>query len=83
MGRVVTVPVVGAIVVVVVVDEALGFHILNVQNVRLVIGEDSGSKNFISSRFLIFLLNLYLLQNSVPLATPTLIKYEFEKKRYE
>ena len=43
VGRVVTVTVVNGVVVVVVVDETAGFHILNVQNVGSVTGADSGS----------------------------------------
>ena len=42
-GRVVTVPVVGGVVVVVVVDERPGSQILNAQKLGSVIGDDSGS----------------------------------------
>jgi hypothetical protein len=63
------VPTVGGVAVVVIGDEITGFQILNRQNVGSVIGNDSGSLKIISTQS-DKKTTQYLLQKSVPLATP-------------
>ena len=68
--RVVTVPVVGGVVVVVVVLERPGSQISNTQKFLSVIGADSAPSIFRNGKFLERIANLDLRQNSVPLAAP-------------
>jgi hypothetical protein len=63
------VPTVGGVAVVVIGDEITGFQILNRQNVRSVIGNDSGSLKIISTQS-DKRTTQYLLQKYAPLATP-------------
>ena len=69
-GRVVTVPVVGGVVVVVVVLERSGFQMLKFQKLERVIGADSGPDNIKVNRLSFRIQKIYVPQNSVPLATP-------------
>lgn len=63
-------------VVIVVGDVGGGFQILNDQNVGSVIGADSGPIDIYMDHFLFFypvIINHYIPQNSVPLATPIIV----------